>query len=67
MKKKKIFNHNILKINENETLFTNHWEITTTMRILKNEQKQFSTKHKKLQISKKHVDEYIKKHHDNSL
>ena len=32
---KKMFNHNILKINENETLFTNHRKITTTMRILK--------------------------------
>ena len=62
-----MFNHNILKINENEILFTNHRKITTTMRILKNEQKQFLTIHKKLQISKEHVDEYIKKHHDDSL
>ena len=36
MKSKEVFNHNILKINENETLFTNHQEIATTMRIIKN-------------------------------
>ena len=41
MKNKKVFNHNILKINENETLFANHWEITTTMRILRDEQNNF--------------------------
>ena len=62
-----MFNHNILKINEDETLFANHREITITMRILKNELKQFSMIHEKLQISKKHVDEYIKEHHDDSL
>ena len=62
-----MFNHNILKINEDETLFTNHREITTTMRILKDKQKQFSMIYKKLQISKEHVDKYIKEHHDNSL
>ena len=67
MKEKEVFNHNILKINENETLFANYREITTTIRILRDEQKQFSMIHEKLQISKEHVDEYIKKHHDDSL
>ena len=37
MKEKEMFNHNILRINEDETLFTNYRKITTTMRILKNE------------------------------
>ena len=67
MKKKKMFNYNILKINENKRLFMNYREITTTMRILKNEQKQFLIIHEKLQILKKHVNEYIKEHHNNSL
>ena len=67
MKNKKIFNHNILKINENETFFMNHREITIIMRIIKNQKEQFSMQHEKLQISKKHIDEYIKKHHDESL
>ena len=67
MKNKKMFNHNILKINENETLFVNHREIAIIMRIMRNEKKQFSIYHEKLQISKQHVDEYIKKHHDDSL
>ena len=62
-----MFNHNILKINEDETLFANHRKITTTMRILKDEKEQFSTYYEKLQISKEHVDEYIKKHHDDLL
>ena len=67
MKRKEVFNHNILKINEDEILFTNHREIITTMRIMKNEQKQFSIIHEKLKISKEYIDEYIKKHHDESL
>ena len=62
-----MFHHNILKINEDEILFTNYREITTIMRIMKNEQKQVSKIQKKLQILKKYVDEYIKKHHDNLL
>ena len=62
-----MFNHNVLKINENETLFANYRKITITMRILKDEQKQFSMIHEKLQISKKHVDKYIKEHLDDSL
>ena len=37
------------------------------MRIIKNDKKQFSIQKEKLQISKKKIDEYIKKHHDNSL
>ena len=62
-----MFNHNILKINEDETLFVNHREIATTMRIMRDQEKQFSIFHKKLQISKQHINEYIKEHHDDSL
>ena len=34
---------------------------------MRNEKKQFSIIHKKLQISNKYIDEYIKKHHDELL
>ena len=64
IKSKKVFNHNILQINEDETLFINHREIATTMRIIRNKKKQFSIHHEKLQISNEYIDEYIKKHYD---
>ena len=67
IKIKKTFNYNILKINENKTFFTNHREITITRHIIKNQKKQFLIQHEKLQISKKYIDEYIKKHHDKLL
>ena len=67
MKTKKIFNHNILKINNDETLFANKHEVNTTFKIMRNDQNQFSIIHEKLQISKNKIDEYIKKHHDESL
>ena len=67
MKIKKIFDKNILQINDDETFSSNHKKITTTIRIIKDVEKQFSIKKKKLQISKKKIDEYIKEHYNNSL
>ena len=67
MKSKKAFNHNILKVNDNEILFANCHEINTTFKIMRNNQKQFSIVHEKLQILKNKIDEYIKKYHDESL
>ena len=67
MNLKKIFNHNIFKINNDETLFANCQEINVMLKIMRNNQKQFSIAHEKLQISKDKIDEYIKKHHDESL
>ena len=67
MNSKKIFNHNILKVNNDETLFVNCHEINTTLKIMRNNQEQFSIVHERLQISKDKIDEYIKKHHDESL
>ena len=67
MKTKKVFNHNILKINNDETLFANQCEVNTTLKIMRNDQEQFSIIHEKLQISKDKINEYIKKHHDESL
>ena len=67
MKIKKIFDKSILQINKNGTLSSNHKEVTTTMRIIKDDEKQFSMKKGKLWILKNKIDEYIKKHHDESL
>ena len=67
MNSKEIFNHNILKINDDETLFANQHEVNTILKIMRDDQEQFSIVHEKLQISKDKIDEYIKKHHDESL
>ena len=67
MNSKKIFNHNILKINNDEILFANRNEINMTLRIMRDDQEQFLIIHEKLQISKDKIDEYIKKHYDESL
>ena len=64
---KKVFNHNIFKINNDEILFANRHEINLTLKIMRNDQKQFSIIHEKLQISKNKIDEYIKEYHDESL
>ena len=67
MNSKEVFNHNILKINNDETLFANQHEVNTILKIMRDNQEQFSIVHEKLQISKDKIDEYIKKHHDESL
>ena len=67
MNSKKIFNHNILKINNDETLFANRNEVNMTLKIMRDDQEQFSIVHEKLQISKDKINEYIKEHHDESL
>ena len=67
MNSKKIFNHNIFKINNDEILFANRHEVNVTLKIMRNNQEQFSIVHEKLQISKDKIDEYIRKYHDESL
>ena len=67
MNSKEIFNHNILKVNNDEILFANRNEVNTTFKIMRDIQEQFSIVHEKLQISKDKIDEYIRKHHDESL
>ena len=64
---KKKFDYNILKINDDEIISTNHHQINATLRIIRNNQEQFSISKEKLQIPKNKIDEYIKKHHDDSL
>ena len=64
---KEVFDHNILKVNNDETLFVNRHEINMTLKIMRDNEEQFSIVHEKLQISKDKIDEYIKEHHDESL
>ena len=67
MNSKKVFNHNIFKINNDETLFANRHEVNMTFKIMRDNKEQFPIVHEKLQISKEKIDEYIKEHHDESL
>lgn len=67
IKSKKIFDHNILKVNQNESLSANKHELNATLRIIRDDQEQFLVEKEKLQISKNQIDECIKKHHDDSL
>jgi hypothetical protein len=62
-----LFNYNILKVNKNELLLANKYELNATLRILKDNKKEFSIKKEKLQIFIDKIDEYIKKHYDKSL
>ena len=45
---KEVFNHNILKVNNDETLFANCHEVNTTLKIMRDNQEQFSIVHEKL-------------------
>ena len=67
MKIKEIFNHNILKINKNESLSINKHELNAILRILKDDQKQYFIKKERFHISNDKIDEIIKNHHDESL
>ena len=48
MNSKEVFNHNIFKINDDKILFANRHEINTTLKIMRNDQEQFSIIHEKL-------------------
>ena len=67
MNSKKVFNHNIFKVNKDEILFANRNEVNATLKIMRDDQEQFSIVHEKLQISKDKIDDYIREHHDESL
>jgi len=62
-----LFNYNILKINKDESLLANKHELNATLRILKDNKKEFPVKKEKLQISIDKIDECIREHHDKSL
>ena len=48
-------------------MFVNHIEINVVMTFMNDDKKQFLIEQKKLRISKNKIDDYIKKHHDDSL
>ena len=48
MKIKKIFKHSILKVNNNESLSANRHELNVTLRIIKDNKKEYSVVQEKL-------------------
>jgi len=62
-----LFNYNILKINKNESLLINKYELNVILQILKDNKEEFLIKKEKLQISINKIDECIKKHYDKLL
>ena len=67
MRSKKVFNYSVLKINNDESLSFNKREFNTMLRIVRDDQKQYSIVKEKLQISKKDIDKGIRKYHDKFL
>jgi len=62
-----LFNYNILKINKNELLLINKYELNAILRIFKNNKEEFLIKKKKLQIFINKIDKCIKKHYNKLL
>jgi len=62
-----LFNHNILKVNNDESLLINKHELNAILRILRDNTEKFPIKKEKLQISIDKIDECIREHHDESL
>ena len=56
-----------MKINKNEFISANAQKLNATLRIFKNNQKQFSIMKKRFNVSNDKIDETIKKYHDKSL
>ena len=67
MRSKEIFNHSVLKINNDESLSLNKREFNVMLRILRDDQEQYSIMKGKLQILEKDIDKCIKKYHDGPL
>jgi len=67
METKKSFNHNILKVNNDESLLANKHELNAILRILRDDTKEFPIKKGKLQISTNKIDECIREYHDEPL
>jgi len=64
---KELFNHSILKVNNDESLLINKHELNTILRILRDKSEKFSIKKRKLQILINKIDKCIEEHHDESL
>jgi len=62
-----LFNYNILKVNKNELLLVNKYEINATLRIFQNNTKEFSIEKEKLQIFIDKIDKCIKEHYNKLL
>ena len=62
-----MFNYNIFKINKDESLLVNKHKLNVTLRIFRDNTKEFLIKKEKLQISIDKIDKYIRKHYDKSL
>jgi len=62
-----LFNYNILKINKNELLLTNKYELNAILQIFRDNKKEFLIKKEKLQIFIDKINKCIKKHYDKSL
>ena len=67
MNNKKIINYNIFKINRDRFLSINAKKLKITLRILRDDQKQYFIKKKKFQISQNKIENTIKKHYDDLL
>ena len=67
IKTKKSFNYSILKINKNESLLANKYELNAILRILKDNKEEFLIKKENLQVFINKIDKCIKKHYDKSL
>ena len=67
MRSKEVFNHSVFKVNDDKLLSSNRRKFNAMLRILRDDQKQYSIIKEKLQISKKDIDECIKKYHDEFL
>jgi len=67
IKTKKSFNYNILKINKNESLLINKYELNAILRIFRDNKEEFPIKKEKLQIFINKINEYIKNYYDKLL
>lgn len=64
MKNKITTNHNIFRINDDESISINIQKINATLQIFMNNNKQFFIIKKQFNISKNQINQTIKKYHD---
>ena len=67
MKSKELFDHSILKVNNDGLLSASVKELNATLSILRDNDEQFPIEMGKLQILDNKIDECIKEHHDGPL
>ena len=64
METKKLFFYNIFKINKNELLLTNKYQLDIILYIIIDNQKQFFIKNQKFEIFKNQINKFIKKYYN---